>query len=161
MDYKQLKDHPYLPNSNSWFGIATIIAGFIALIFAAKGIFWILSWIAPILFIAALIINYRVPMFYGKMLLDLVKSNPLAGIIVIGLSAAFFPIVAAALLGLTILNRKVVKKFSSLQNEVEKFKNQYTNTTAQDTPYEEVESKPKVILGKKDDKNPYDKFFGK
>ncbi len=160
MNYKQLKDHPYLPNSNSWFGIATIVAGFIALFFVAKGVFWILSWIAPILFIAALIINYRVPMFYGKMLMDLLKSNLLAGVIVVGLSAVFFPIVSAALLALTILNRKVVKKFGSLQNEVEKFKNQYSNRT-EDVAYEDIETKPKVILGKQDKSNPYDKFFKK
>jgi hypothetical protein len=160
MNYKQLKDHPYLPNSNSWFGIATIIAGFIALFFVAKGVFLVLSWIAPILFLAALIINYRVPMFYGKMLMDLLKNNLLAGIIVIGLSAMFFPIVSAALLALTILNRKVVKKFGSLQNEVEKFKNQYSNRT-EDVTYEDIETKPKVILGRDDKSNPYDKFFNK
>jgi hypothetical protein len=92
--------------------------------------------------------------------MDLLKNNLLAGIIVIGLSAMFFPIVSAALLALTILNRKVVKKFGSLQNEVEKFKNQYSNRT-EDVAYEDIETKPKVILGRDDKSNPYDKFFKK
>jgi hypothetical protein len=43
---------------------------------------------------------------------------------------------------------------------VEKFKNQYSNRT-EDVTYEDIETKPKVILGRDDKSNPYDKFFKK
>ena len=71
-----------------------------------KSIFNMLAWAAPFLFIAALIINYKVVLSYGKMLITLLQKNTIMGIIALLLTIFTFPIVAAILLGLAIMNKK-------------------------------------------------------
>ena len=71
-----------------------------------KSIFNMLAWAAPFLFIAALIINHKVVLSYGKMLITLLQKNTIMGIIALLLTIFTFPIVAAILLGLAIMNKK-------------------------------------------------------
>ncbi len=71
-----------------------------------KSIFNMLAWAAPFLFIAALIINHKVVLSYGKMLITLLQKNTVMGIIALLLTIFTFPIVAAILLGLAIMNKK-------------------------------------------------------
>lgn len=82
---------------------------FVALFFIAKGIFTVLAWIAPVLIILALIINYRTIVNFLKYMLALLKRNPFGGIVGILLSVIGFPILAGVLFGKSILDRKVRK----------------------------------------------------
>ena len=71
-------------------GLAMII---VVLFWIAKGVLRLLSLAAPLLFIATLIINYRVVLGYGKWLLDLLKRNVLFGLLAVVFSVIGFPLV--------------------------------------------------------------------
>jgi len=92
---------------NSWGAIAILVVAFIGVFFVARGIFWLLNLVAPILLIAALIIDYKVLINYVKWLVDLTKRNVLIGLVAIVLSIIGYPIVFAFLLGRALMNRKV------------------------------------------------------
>ena len=87
-------------------GRVAIVALVWAAIFVFTGIFKILSFAAPIMFIAALVINYKVVLSYGKLLVTLLQKNTIMGIIAVLLTFFAFPIVAALLLGLAVMNKK-------------------------------------------------------
>jgi hypothetical protein len=87
-------------------GLLILVAVVWLAFFLFKGIFKILSFVAPILFVAALIVNYKVVLSYGKLLIQLLQKNPLMGILALLLTFFAFPIVSAILLGLAIMNKK-------------------------------------------------------
>ncbi len=89
------------------------------LFFIARGIFTILAWLAPILFILTLIFRYKVVVQYGKMLVNLVKRNPIVGIIAIILTVVGFPIVAFALFAKAIMDRQIDKVQEQQREAVE------------------------------------------
>ena len=85
-----------------------IMVGLLALLFfAAKGIFTLLAYAAPVLIALALIINYRTIVNYLRFIFGLLHRNPLTGIIAILLSVVGFPILSGILFGKSILDRKV------------------------------------------------------
>ena len=94
---------------NGIIGFIFMVLVFVALFFVAKGVFTVLSWIAPVLIVLALLINYRTILNYFKFMLSLLQRNPLGGIIAILLSVFGFPILAGVLFGKSILDRKVRK----------------------------------------------------
>ncbi len=94
-------------NGNFWIGIGAMILVMIGLFYIAKGVFTLLAWAAPVLLIITLIIRHEVVLSYGKMLINLVKRNPLMGIVAIVLSIVGFPVVAFALFGKALLDRKI------------------------------------------------------
>ncbi len=87
-------------------GLAILVAIVWGAIFIFKSIFNILAWASPFLFIAALVVNHKVVLSYGKMLVSLLQKNTIMGIIALLLTFFAFPIVAAILLGLAIMNKK-------------------------------------------------------
>jgi len=113
--------------------ILILIAVFVALWFVAKSIFYILSWVAPVLLIAALIINHKVVVNYGTFLWNLLKKNPIMGVVGVLLSFFFFPVVSLFLFGKAMLYRKV----DTLKKE---FEAQHGGgTEGEYTEYEEIE----------------------
>lgn len=92
---------------NTWGMIALLVVGLIAVFIIARGIFWLLSLVAPILLIAAAIIDHRVIVNYAKWLVDLTKRNILVGLGAILLSIVGYPVVFALLLGRALMNRKL------------------------------------------------------
>jgi len=76
-------------------GIVIVIG---LLFWVAKQVLSILSWAAPFVLIAALVINYRVVLGYGRWLIDTLKSNPIFGIIAIIFTCIGFPLVSIFLL---------------------------------------------------------------
>jgi len=90
-------------------GIILLILGFVVLFFVAKGIFTILSWVAPVLLILTLIIDYTVITGFGKFIINLFKNNILTGILAVLLTVIGFPIVAGFLFFKSILKRKIGK----------------------------------------------------
>jgi len=104
---------------NGIIGFAFMVIIFVALFFVAKGVFTVLSWIAPVLILLALLINYRTVLNYLKFMLSLLQRNPLGGILGILLSFFGFPILAGVLFGKSILDRKVKKLQEAYQAEKE------------------------------------------
>jgi hypothetical protein len=103
-------------NSNPFGGIASIVMLVIGLLLAyliIKGIFTLLFWLSPILLIAGIAIDPKEALNFGKSLITLSKKNPLIPIIVVILSAIWFPVVPgiiAALSGGFLLTKSLVKK---------------------------------------------------
>jgi hypothetical protein len=102
---------------NGIIGFAFMVLLFVGLFFIAKGVFTILAWIAPVLIILALLINYKTVLNYLKFMLGLLQRNPVGGIIGILLSFFGFPILAGVLFGKSILDRKVKKLNEAYQAE--------------------------------------------
>lgn len=159
--------------SNGIVGIITGILFFVLLFYIAKGIFTILAYLTPVLFIATLIINHQVVIDYGKMLYNTLKNNPLMGIIGIGLTFIGFPIVAFFLFGKSLMLRKVNKLKEEFQSQ---FDPNYQNQTKEEfVNFEEVDStiineetpieikRPVLEINtpvkKKDDSSKYDDLF--
>ena len=103
-------------NSNPFGGIASIVMLVIGLLLAylvIKGIFTLLFWLFPILLIAGIAIDPKAALTFGKSLITISKKNPLIPIVVILLSAIWFPAVPgviAALAGGFLLTKALVKK---------------------------------------------------
>ncbi len=125
--YKEFK----VGSSNSPFGflgpllILTIF--FTAFFFLAKGLFWLLSWVAPILLIITLIIDYKIVVNFLKYLWELLKNNTVLGIISVILVVLGYPFVCGFLL-LKALGKRSIGK---VMEQAEKERNTYTE-------YEEV-----------------------
>ena len=84
-----------------------MIAAFMVIYYVATGIYAILSYISIGLFAATALIDYRVILNYGKMLINMIQRNPLMGLIATGLTVFFYPLVALFLFGKAMLLRKV------------------------------------------------------
>ncbi len=102
---------------NGIIGFSFMVLLFVGLFFIAKGVFTVLAWVAPVLIILALLINYRTVLNYLKFMLGLLQRNPVGGIIGILLSFFGFPILAGVLFGKAILDRKVKKLNKAYQAE--------------------------------------------
>jgi hypothetical protein len=92
---------------NGIIGFVVMVGIVVLLFFAARGIFRLLSFAAPVLIVLALIINYKTIVNYFRFILGLLHRNPLTGIIAILLSVVGFPILSGVLFGKSILDRKV------------------------------------------------------
>ena len=101
---------------------------FFALYFVAKGIFSILMWAAPVIFIATLILDYTVFTDFIKFIIKLLKENTVMGILAAILTFFGFPFVLGYLLLKAIMRRGI----KSAVKRAEKEKNTYTE-------YEEVQ----------------------
>jgi hypothetical protein len=103
-------------NPGQWLmGLLGLIAFFFVLFWLMKGVFTILSFIAPVLLILTAIINYRVITDYVVMLWSVFKNNWIVGILGAILTVVGFPFVSGFLFAKALLLRKV----GSIQAEVE------------------------------------------
>ena len=138
---------------NSITSILFLVLAFMALYFIATSVFKILAWLAPVMLIATLVIDYKVVLNYGKWIVNLLRRNPLIGIGAILLSFFGFPIIAGFLLGKALLKRKVVKMKKDIQNRQE---GEYTD-------YEEMNSRPSTLdlpeMERQEDFSDYEELF--
>lgn len=72
------------------FGILFLVAAYYIL----KGMFILLWWAAPALFVLSLIINWRAVADTGKDFLRLLERNPLGGLLLGALAVVGFPVLA-------------------------------------------------------------------
>lgn len=86
-----------------------LIGLFLGLFWMARGIFNLLSFVAPFLLIAALLVNYRVVTGYGKWLWETLNRDIFMGIVYIALSFFGFPILSAYLLIKAIASNSIKK----------------------------------------------------
>lgn len=91
----------------SFGGIIILTLFFVALYFIAKGLFTVLSFIAPVLLILSLILDYTVVIDYGKFILNLLKNNLIVGILAVVLTILGFPIVSGFLFFRAIIRQKL------------------------------------------------------
>ena len=158
--------------SNSPFGgiaaVMMLIVGLFLAYLVIKGIFTLLFWLSPILLIAGIAIDPNGALSLGKTLFDFSKKNPLLPLIVVIISALWFPVVPGilgALAGVFLLTKAAVKK------RIKKVFDQ--NKTQEDpeeefTEYEEIQEDesflelPEVPKKEKDAQrlgNEYDNLF--
>ena len=118
-------------SSNSPFGflgpLLILAFFFTALFFLAKGVFWLLSWVAPVLLIITLIIDYTVVTDFFKFVWKLLREKTIMGILAVLLVVFGYPIVSGYLF-FKALGKRTIKK---AYERVEKDKNIFTD-------YEEV-----------------------
>lgn len=114
------------------FGILGLFAAFYIL----KGVFTLLWWAAPALFVLALIINWRAVADTGKDFLRLLERNPLGGLLVGALAVVGFPVLSLYLF-LRALGYKRTQQFGQTMGE--------TRQVPEDefVEFEELESRPK------------------
>lgn len=92
---------------NPFVFLLILVLFIMSLFWLTKGLLKILSFIAPVLLIGALIVNYRVVLGYGKWISDSLKRNPLFGILAIIFTIIGFPIVSAFLFVRALLSKGV------------------------------------------------------
>jgi len=90
-------------------GLAIFAVILFVLFKMVTGVFTILSWLAPILFILALVYNRHVVFDYGKMLLRNIKNDLPRGIAYSVLSFLGFPLVSAFLFFKAFVTNKANK----------------------------------------------------
>ena len=88
-------------------GILLFVLSIVAVVIVAKGVFKLLAFIAPVLLIIALVLNYKVVTGFVTTIWNLLRRNPLAGILAIVLCVVFHPLVAAYLAVRAGLSRKL------------------------------------------------------
>ena len=145
---------------NSIGSIIMMIVVMVAIYYIATGIFSFLAYIAPALLIGALIINYKVVTGYGKTLINLLRKNPLMGILGILLTVFAFPLVAGFLFGKALLTRKV----KQLQKEAENQRygeyvdyEEVDNDIVEDVPH--IELPPIQKKSNTKERGDYEQFF--
>lgn len=79
--------------SNAVIGLLIFVGVFAGLYFIAINIFRLLAWVSPVLLVAALVLDYKVILNYGKWVIGLYKSNLGYGIIVTLLTIVGYPLV--------------------------------------------------------------------
>lgn len=141
-------------NPGQWLmGLLGLIAFFFVLFFLVKGVFTILSFVAPVLLILTAIINYRVITSYVSMLWSLFKKEWWLGILGAILTVVGFPFVSGFLFFKALLLRKV----DSIQSEMEGRRND------EFIDYEDLSEEPseQLILKEPEPKanNRYDEMF--
>lgn len=152
--------------------IIIMVLFFVALYWIATGIFKILLWVAPILFLITLVIDYKVVLNYGKWLINLTKRNPVMGAIAILASLGLYPVLAFFLFGKALVKKKV-KEVTERYEEASGRRMDGTPYTKKDdfVEYEDVTDKeevklelpplrePEVRRQKPKNDNDYDSFF--
>lgn len=88
-------------------GIIIGILFFLLVFYLTKIVFKILWFLAPLLFVASLIIDHTVFLSYVKWIGGMLKRNPLVGIGAIVLSGLLFPLTASFLFGKALFRKKM------------------------------------------------------
>lgn len=95
-----------------------IVLGLIYLAFKmVAGVFSILAFVAPVLFIAALFLNRNVVIDYGKMLLNTIKKDTPRGLVYGALSFFGFPVLSAYFFIRAFMSSRLKKVVDSKRQE--------------------------------------------
>ncbi len=143
------------------------ILGLAAAYYIVRGVFYVLWWAAPVLFLLAVVINWKSVANTGKALLSLFQSRPIAGLLTAGLAVLLFPLTALWLFLSALAGRR-------MEQVMGQFRQQKGPTAApledEFTEFEELESRPKTPLRREQEpleppseskkpQNPYDQMF--
>ena len=167
------------PSGGSVIGCLAIGAVFVFIsFFLLKYIFKALWIVAPLLLIAALIINWKVVAGAGRAFLRILRTNPISGILYGILGVIGFPLLVFGLLLAAIAGKKFEKIQNDFMGQFGDFAQGGGNPNMRQEPakedfaeYEEIDSTPledfknapkaEKIPKKdaKDSENPYDDMF--
>lgn len=127
--------------------------------FIFKGIFTVLSFVAPVLLIITAIMDFSVITDYIKFVLKLLKDNPLMGIIGIILTVLAFPFVAGFLFFRAMMRRTIKKAQEQQEPKYADFED-VTEEADYEIIEDDVESLelPEIEI-EKPRKNDYDNLF--
>ncbi len=132
---------------------------FTVLFFLAKGMFWLLSWVAPILLIITLILDYTVVTDFFKFIWKLLKENTIMGILSVFLVIFGYPVVAGYLFFKAMGKRSLKKAFEKVEKEENTF-TEYEEVTKDDDSFLELPPLHKRPEAHKQSKsNEYDEMF--
>jgi len=139
-------------------GILIIVAILFLLFQMVKGIFTILSFLAPVLLILALILNRKVVFDYGKMVAHKIKTDTPRGLVYLVLSFLGFPLLS----GYLFFKAFVTRKWDKIQNEQKEDYDDYEEVVV-DTPEEDEDflELPELEIDKPTatETNDYDDLF--
>lgn len=159
--------------SSGFSGIGCLVFGVlfaVALYYIFKGLYYLLYWASPVLFIAALVINWRAVAEVGKGFLRLLERNLIWGVLVGFLAAVAFPLTALYLFMAALGGQKADEMRQEFERRMGGAAAPPKN--AEYVDFEEVESTPKgnpesfepPALPEKEapkkPSNPYDEMFG-
>jgi hypothetical protein len=96
--------------SSGLYGLIVGVITLIALFYAAKGVFWVLKWVSPVLLIATLVLDYQVVVDYLKMLWNMILRSPITGVLFSAISFFAFPVTILYLFGRAWFGYYVRKK---------------------------------------------------
>lgn len=140
-------------------GLISLAVFMMAAFFLFKGLFWMLSLVAPVLLITTLILDYTVVTDFVKFLMKSLKDNPLFGIMAIVLSLAAYPFTTGFLFFRAMM-RRVIMKVHQPKEEI--FADGENVNDEGFSDYEEVETpeRPEVKIKKAKGKdNDHDQMF--
>jgi predicted membrane protein len=100
---------------NTLVSLIIFAAVFLVIVWVAQGVFTILSWLAPIMLIITLLLDYKVVVNYLKTLWLWLRHKTLFGILAVIFTILGFPLVTAFLLFRAFLSRS--KKRSRKEEE--------------------------------------------
>lgn len=167
MGYRRVDVNPF----NSILSIIFLVAIFIGLYYLATGIFKILSFLTPVMLIAALVIDHRVVVNYGKWLVNTLRTNFVMGLGAILLMVFGYPIIAGYLLMKAFLSKKMESVQSEFQERSRERYSDFEEVTSDPTEvdYEDLSEKPLDLNAPrrpepnkrtaKNDDSEYDQFF--
>ena len=138
---------------NSIIGIAIFVFILAALYFLARAVFRLLYFIAPVLLIITLVIDYKVVVNYGKWIIRMLRENTVVGVIALLITVFAFPVVSTFLFGKAMLGRQIGKMERTMR---EKQDGEYVE-------YEELELDDRIELPKPEErekeKGDHEQFF--
>ena len=115
------------------------VLGLVATFFILKGLFYLLYWASPVLFLFALIINWRAVTDTFRNWLKSMETNPLGGLLMAALAVLAFPLFALYL----FVKALGYKKMQQFQREFGQDRRPADDEFAE---FEELESRPKTDL---------------
>jgi predicted membrane protein len=131
----------------------------VALFFIAKGIFTILTWASPVLLILTAIFDYTVITDYGKFIWNLLRTQPLWGIVAVILTIIGFPIVTGFLF-FKAYARKSLKNYQKSQEpKYANYEEVVTEASKEDADFLELKRPVAKPVDPKKQGSEYDDLF--
>ena len=130
------------------FGCLLSLAAIALMGWLAYHFYLLLWWPAPVFFLLALLIDWRVPAAWGSGLLNMLKQNPLGGLVSVAVAAVFFPFTALGMFLNTLAKRRIERLRREFFGDRDPFApptSSEKNRPAESeyAEFEEIESKPK------------------
>ncbi|MBP7274027.1 MAG: hypothetical protein KA974_09300 [Saprospiraceae bacterium] len=150
--------------TNTLAGIAAFALILIGLYYIASFVFKVLYFVAPVLLIITLLLNYRIVTDYLAGLVDTLRRNPVMGILGILLTVVAYPVVIFMLFGKALLVRKVQRMQTQFQEQFAPPKESEAFSEYEEIKTDEPamrEEMPPIEEKAKQQRNQYDQFFEK
>lgn len=145
------------------------ILGLIAAYYILKGLFLLLYWAAPALFVLALIVNWRAVADTLKDWFKTLENNPLSGLLIAAIAVLAFPVFALYLFVKSLGYRKIAqmqRNERAAEGEFVEFEELESRPGEEPRPGEPAEptefpeKEPPAAPETRKPENPYDQFFG-